>query len=384
MYKLKRFVLLISANLIRILLYTTATIFVVWLVFSDPARIKHDIKQSGAYEKFVPSIIDANKAPNSSSTIPLDDQDVVDIINKAFPPRDLERKTNIVVDGVYAWLKGNEENVKFSVDFSKNKSYLGDELSRLAFERIAFMDLCSQQPETFDPFTTDCRPPNYDIFAGQEEFATLIKSSQGFLGTTELNQDNLPKNKAGQNIFEQYYFAPRIYSWLHRLPFIFGGLSLMTIFGVLWASPFRRKALAKLGKNISGISLTLILTPLIFGYVIPWFTKNYSSGLGGSGAEVILNDILDAISKDFDRLMILVGSILLIIGVLIVLGEKMTRSQVSKYRGIKKRSGLASSNGKISEKGLGKDIVPLQSSEAEKPPKPKSFKKSSRYKKIPL
>jgi hypothetical protein len=248
--------------------------------------------------------------------------------------------------------------------------------------------VCAVQPEVFDPFTSTCRPGSFDIFQGQKDFADQIKSSDGFLGNTVLTENNLPKNKAGKNIFEEYSYAPRLYAWLKRAPYILGGFTLLASAGYIWSSPVRRKGLHKLGRGIIGNSATLIVTPFLFGFVIPWFSKSYTNELAGSGAEVLLNEIINAISRDFDSLMIWFGSLLLLLGVLIIVAEKMTRAH-ARYSGVEKKSGLSSSN-EIHKKlasprgKLATDTLPLQSSEVSVTKKAKATKKNTKYRKIPL
>lgn len=369
-------------------MYATATTTVLLLIGGSSGYIKQAIEESGAYEKFVPSIIESNREAQAASSIPLDDPEVVKIINDAFPPADLKEKSNLIIDNIFAWLQGGKEDASFRVDFTANKSQLGDKLSEYAFTKLAFKDMCRLQPAEFDPFTTDCRPANFDIFKGQAEFADQIKSTEGFLGNTVLTEKNLPKNKAGKNIFEQYSFAPKLYGWLQKAPYILFGLTIVASIGYVWTETSRRKGFARLSKGIIGNSVTLIVTPIIFGFIIPWVSKGYTTELAGSSAEVLLNDIVNSVSREFDKLIIWFGAILLLVGFSMLTAEKMTRSK-AKYSHVEKKAGLASSNGvtqrQSSPRGrLAADTVPLQSSEVSVTKKAKVQKRNSKYRKIPL
>lgn len=369
-------------------MYATATSTVLLMVMGSDGHIKQAIKDSGAYERFVPSIIESNTGAKGSSSIPLEDTQVVSIINKAFPPTTLQTHTNTIIDSVFSWLQGRQQNVRFTIDFTANKTLLGNSLSEYAFTNLAFKDQCAVQPDVFDPFTSDCRPANFDIFQGQKDFAEQIKSSEGFLGNTILTEQNLPKNKSGKNIFDQYSYAPRLYAWLGRAPILLGGATILAAIGYIWGSHNKRSGVMRLGKGVVANSLTLIITPFVFGFAIPWLSKNYTNELVGSGAEVLLNDIINSIAREFDTLMIWFGAVIFLVGALIVVGEKMTRSR-NRYAGVEKSAGLASSNGKkstiSSPRGkLGSDTVPLQSSEVSQTKGAKTVKKNKAYQKIPL
>lgn len=388
MFTFKKLIHFLCDVLLRFLVYTTATVTVLSIVLASPGRIKQAISSANAYKRFVPSIIDSNRDTKGASSIPLEDEKVVAIINESFPAYDLEQKGNVVIDSTYSWLIGSTPSVVFKVDFTDNKNKLGDKLSEYAFNNLAFKETCVIQPAEFDPFTSKCRPANFDIFEGQKEFARQIKSSDGFLGNTVLTDENLPKNKAGKNMFEQYYFAPQLYVWVRRGPLLLGTLTLLASAGYVWSAANRRKGTSRLGRGVMGNSATIIVTPFIFGFVVPWVSHNYSGELGGSSSEALLNDVVTAVSQDFDKLMIWFGVILFLVGLMIFIGERMTR-QANKYASVEKKSGLLSSNGtrKKTSSPRGKlthSTVPLQSSEVSSTKKAKLLKKNSKYRKIPL
>jgi len=388
MLTIKKLVHFLSDVLLRFLLYTTATLTVLTIVLASPGRIKHAITASGAYQRFVPSIIESNQNSKEASSIPLKDEKVVAIINDAFAPYDLEQKSEIVIDSVFSWLNGSSPAASFRVDFTDNKDKMGDKLSEYAFTSLAFKDLCEVQPAVFDPFSSQCRPVNFDIFEGQKEFARQIKSSDGFMGNTILTEKNLPKNTQGKNIFEQYSYAPKLYVWLKRVPPLLITLTIIASACYVWSASNRRKGVSRLGKGVMLNSITIIVTPFIFGYVIPWASRRYSNELGGSSSEALLNDIVTTVSQDFNKLMIWLGAILLLGGLLIYIAERMTR-EAKRYSGVEKNSGLLSSqeSKKKTSSPRGKQApgtVPLQSSEVSSTKRPKAPKKNSKYRKIPL
>jgi hypothetical protein len=365
--------------------YGTATATVLVFVLGNRIDVKQTLVDSGAYDKFVPSIIESNK---DNKSIPLEDPEVKKIINQSFPPEKLRTETELIVDSIFDWLEGSKNSVSFSVDFTENKTMLGDQLSRYAFNGLAFKEECRSQPETFDPFTTTCRPYGYDIFEGEKRFAEQIKSSEGFLGKTVLTEQSLPKNKAGKSIFEEYYYAPIAYEWLIRAPWILGALTILTAIGYVVYLPNKRRGMVSLGKRIFFSSATLIATPILFSFVLPYFTNSYGNELGGSSSEVLLNDILSTLTRNFDRMMIIFGVWLMLIGLAIIVGERMTRPR-TRYVGVEKRAGLTSSNERPKKQSsprgtLNESTLPLQSSEVSVTKKAKKPRKNSKYRKIPI
>jgi len=384
---LKKALFFISDNLLRFLVYAWATVTILVMTLANPAHVKNVIEDSGAYDKFVASVIAENKKSDEQSSIPLDDPVIEDIANKSFPPDDLQRESEKIIDALYSWLEGNSDTVTFRVDFSENKKLLGEELSRYAFANLTFNETCPTVIESFDPFTINCRPYGFDLVEGQRQFSEEIARSESFLGKTVFTEDDLPRNPEGQNVFEQYADAPMWYSWLKLAPWVLGGLTILASISFVEYLSNKRKGVARLGRTIMGNSLTLIATPFIFSYLIPQFTGDFSSPEAGITSEVILNDILNSIVDRFDSLMLWFGLWIFLIGAAVFVGERMTRPR-SRYSTVEKRAGLISSNEKrkkSSPRGrLTAATLPLQSSETSVTKKPKSIKRNKRYRKLPL
>jgi hypothetical protein len=94
MKTLKRIVHFFSDVALRFLVYGNALSFALLIVFGGSGHVKHLIKESGAYQKFAPSIIESNKENTST---PLDSPGVNRVINEAFTPDDLRSAAEMII-----------------------------------------------------------------------------------------------------------------------------------------------------------------------------------------------------------------------------------------------------------------------------------------------
>ncbi len=385
MNTLKHIVLLISAWLFRFLIFAALFVAVGVVIFGTPNRIEKALVDANAYQRFIPAVIESNEKSSTLSTIPLDDPEVQRIIKQAFPPQALQANTQTVIDSFYNWLKGTSKQPNYVVDFSPNIEILAKGLSNYAFSRLASLPVCEQAPSEVDPFTARCQPRDFNYVSAQAEMQTALEKDGAILPQKRFTVKDLPKSGNGQTIVERFSFAPAIYTVAFIAPAILIGLIPLTALFIIWLSDHKRRTVQVLGFTILSTALFLVLTPLVFSFVTNRLTSSFQSqqAVAGSDLQAITADVSNKLNTAFSSLIIEFGIIAAGVGLLVIIGERMTRPK-SKYSNVHRKAGVVSSMAPRGNNGrfkLDPAKVPLQSSEVSVTKKAKSHR-SKKYRKI--
>ncbi len=370
MKTLKKIAFWIVAYSIRLVLFGTISAAVAVIIIGRSSSVKDVLTQTNSYARFVPAVIDANKAaPRSDSSLNYDDPNIVKIFTDSFPASDLKQQTEGVINNLYEWLGGKTPQLTYRADFTKNKATLAETLSTYAFGRLAKLPVCKLLPASVNPLTINCQPAGYDLKEVQESYRQELLSSDSFLSKTVLTEKDLPKNAAGKTLPQQFSFAPTAFQWLMRAPYILGGMFIVFAGLYVWLSPKKRRGIAGIGSILITSGISLAIFPILFDIVIPHFTNSYQAQSGTSGTQAIFSDVIDHITHHFDTLFITIGIQIAIAGLCIYLLERATRDETAKYKNIEKKAGIETSNQKPepapkSLRGkLSYDNIPVQTSD---------------------
>lgn len=384
---LKQAALFISSYIIHILLFAAITMSAAVIVLGRPGQIENALIEANSYQSFIDDVIAANKQNQTETTIPFDDPEVVRIINDSFPSEDIRQATENLIDAVYQWLNGDKNTIDFTIDFTKNKQTLANELSSYAFNRLAGLSECGQYVATFNPFIDSCRPKGLDIEAEESKFAEKIFNDPNFLSDTTLTAANLPRSKEGKAIIEEYSNAPRLFQWFLRLPLILVLATIGSITLLISLSPRKLYAWQWLGKTLVTSSITLVITPVFFGFIVPNIVSSYQIGFSGGESQTYIDSAVNQLTRYFDILIITAGLFIATFGFVLLFITHVTNRKRG-YRQVKVRSGLVTSIGKRKTASdvrfLSVETIPLQSSEVSETKKPKKTKKNKKYRTIPL
>lgn len=382
---LKHIVLLISSWLFRFLIFIALFVTASVIIFGTPNRIEKALVDANAYQRFIPAVIASNEKSLSLSTIPLDDPEVQRIIKQAFPPQSLQADTQTVIDSFYAWLKGTTPKPNYVVDFTPNVTLLAAGLSNYAFSRLASLPVCEQAPKEIDPFTARCQPRDFDYVASQAELQASLEKDGAILPQKRLTVQDLPKNSEGKTIVERFSYAPALYTIAFAAPAILIGLIPLTALFIIWLADHKRRTIQALGFTILSTAFFLVLTPLMFSFVTSRLSGSFQSqsSVADSDIQAITADVSNKLNASFNSLIIELGIIAAGVGLLVMIGERMTRPK-SKYSNVHRKAGVVSSVAKRGDNGrfkLDPAKVPLQSSEISVTKKAKSHR-SKKYRKI--
>lgn len=378
---IKNFLYVSSGYLLRLTLFFGIVAIVILILFGNSRNLKTILSSNNAYTRFVPSIIEDNKRnPQTAKALPFDDPKLIDVFTFSFPPRDLKNATETVIDSTYAWLNGQKPQLTFNVDFTENKRTYAALLTKYAFDRFEKLPVCKVVPAEIDPLTATCIPDNIDVAGSRVSYEQQVFESSSLLEKTAFTEKDLPKNTSGQTIAEQYNFAPQVFKWLKLSPYIFAALIVVLSADFILLSPRRRKGVQTLAKMLLGTGISILAFPFVFRYVLPYFVKSLEFSYESVGTQKIFSEIINELNRNIDLLFILIGGVVAVIGLVLLIAERITRPN-TKYYKIEKNAGLATANAaqtppKNVKGTLSQETIPLQSSDSSKV---KKVKKDTKY-----
>ena len=374
----------ISSIFFHLSLFGLIGVICFYSVLGSSDKLKNTVYASGAYDKFVDSIIEANsdQFKNQSNSLPLDDPAIQNIVKSVFTPKILKDKTESVIDGFYEWFDGDVDELKFEVDLSSQKNDLIDKLSTYAALRLDGLETCTQQElQTNNLFELDCQPPGFYREIVKNQVTSDLENSD-FLRNPVFTEDDLPRTEDEKSIVDKLSFVPLVYKILNNGIWIFGSIFVLASFlFIIIRRPLRKGAKA-IGKDLLGNGSMLIIFTVFYSYVLPKISGSFNLQLTNTGSES-LDEVSNYFVHKLDILIINIAIQIAAVGLLILIIERMSRTS-NIYAELAKKTGMTSSIAKESKQKQDVSVArpPLQTSEASK--KPKSAKKISTKRKITL
>lgn len=355
---------LVFRGMLLLAVAATATV----VIAGNSKHVKSALDATKAYERFVPAVMKSYSAQSQSSeSIPLNDPQIQQIASNAFPPDLLKTNAEMVVDSFYKWLNGKTVAPAFRVDLTDNKQKLAEDLGNHAIIRLSGKPVCTVLPAQINPFTADCQPAGFDPAFQTQPLIDQITHSPGLLPKTVFTAQDLPKVRSGKVLFEHYNYAPKLYRWLLWSPWICGLLLLLSGASLVLLNRNKQIGMYRAGFEILSNGVLFMVSPILFGYIVPSITKNVElPETSVAGVQIIMNDVFRYYLGYFDNFFINAGIYFSLAGLLIILGAKAVRVY-SGYHSVEEKSGLVNSNASH-VKRRGKEIltfssVPIQSSE---------------------
>lgn len=385
MNKQKHIVQTVAYYILRFSLYSLAIVMALYLVFSSSSGPKQEFIKANAYNRFVSAIIEqAIKTNQNTGSLALQDPQVQQIIKSNFPPEKLQQESEKVINSIYLWLNNQTTKPDFIVDFTPNVDKMAEDLSSFAVARLASLPVCDFYPVTVDPFKATCRPQIFDYKTEQKILADNIRTNNGIFTKTKFTEADLPKTSQGTSLFDQYAYAPRIFSLFQALPWVLICTSIISVIIIIGTARRRREDTKRVGMIGLSAGIFIVLSPLFYIYVLPKFFPGLSGNSSGVGPSVVIGDVINMVNNDFIYRLLICGGIIGIIGLIVLVLERATRPK-SKYIQASSRAGLKSSEkphkNKKGKTSLSAENVPLQTSEGKK--LSGKYQKDKKYRKIP-
>lgn len=243
--------------------------------FSHPAKLESWLADSKLYDHLIAAALDqSQKSGNdngSSGTVSLSDPAVKQAAEKAFSPQLLQNSVGTLLDSNYAWLSGKTAKPGFSIDLSKAKLGFAQSVGQASATYLAGLPVCSptqlaQIPIPLDPLTASCRPAALDPKVEGASVTQEINNSGDFLSDPVITASTLNQNQKSnqsQPYYQKLSYAPRAYKLGLKLPWILGALALLSILGIVFIAPQRRRGLRRVAIVLLEASLILLLVKFV-------------------------------------------------------------------------------------------------------------------------
>lgn len=274
---LKKIGAFLSVFLLGIVLFAASGAAVFHFVIASPGSIKNILEKSGIYSNltdvFLAELSKTPKDPKEKQDmgISFSDPKVKKIVKDSFSSKDLQLNSEKFIDGTYAWLHGETERPKFTLDFTPSKKKLAKKLGDHAEKRARKLPVCtsfSQIPQEIDPLSLKCIPPGYDISSISEMVASEMMRSKDFLPDTKITAKDLGAGGKEENFFNSDN-TPRSFQIFDKLLWIFLAISAVLSAGVVFLSKTIRGGLDKLGKTYIAIGALIVVSPLLLKVFLP-------------------------------------------------------------------------------------------------------------------
>ena len=224
------------------------------------------------------------QANQDEHELSMDDPIVVNAIDSAISKETIQTSVESVIDGTYAWLKGESEYPDFRLDFTKEKQTFINALADGAVERVSKLPDCSleqlQSIGDIDPFTVECRPP-INLEEQRQKVVEDLNSNADFFADPVIDGQKIYSDFQRRDSSQMSDRIPGFVQWLLMLPLIsdripgfvqlllmlpliFAGLGLLSLLGVVFLSDGKREAAKKIGRILVGVGIFILVTEIIF------------------------------------------------------------------------------------------------------------------------
>lgn len=246
------------------------------LNLTHPDKLETWLNQSNVYGSLVTNALkDAQKSASNdvgAGRVSLSDPAVEQAVQSVFSPGLLQQYTDTFLKANYAWLDGKTAAPDFTIDLTSAKQQLAQQIGQAAQTRVAGLPACSaaqlaqlQTTLNTDPLSIACRPPSLTPQTAAQQATAQITSSRDFLNHPIITASQINPNggKQSQPYYQKFSSAPKVYRLARKLPWIFGGLSLLSILGIIFIAPRRRKGVRRVGIVLAIAGFLLVATKFV-------------------------------------------------------------------------------------------------------------------------
>lgn len=309
------------------------------MVFGTSGQLKDSLKTSKIYDNLVTNIVD-NAAKDSSNQATDGQQDpssgasakeeespfsqpaVQEAAKKAFTPAFVQSTGEQIIDGMYNWLQGKTSQPEITIDVSDVKQRFTEVVSEYAVNRAKALPACTASQarqltsDKIDPLTISCLPAGFDVESLRTEVAKVLDKQETANG--EQKENILQKQTITGNDFkfkdspivdfENTPEVPTAYQWLVRLPWILGGLAIVSGGLAVLLHDEKRRGIRSLA------TITLVIGVLtLLGIIVTSFIFGKLKEAGGPLSKIDANiqepviALVDSLSSAFNHNLLLFG-----------------------------------------------------------------------------
>ena len=298
---LKKTILFISSTFFISLLVATATIWILRFTIGDRTIVKQWFDASDAYVNFVDEVVNANikQIEESEEASSINTEIIENAAQAAFPPDELKKNVELVIDGIYDWLEQRTPVLSFELDFTENKEILINELADDVFNTAATLPVCEtfEIPSEIDVYSAECIPAQLPPEDLRDSFVEEFSKNQDFLADPVIRASDLTINYNGEDMpfYDAYGWIPvwytrvKAYAWAVLAATIIAGVAIVTL-----ARSHRRGA-AHVGKSL----VIVAFSTGVFAFLSSKVPLSFNGvGGGDAAAEDFAENIIEPFAQE--------------------------------------------------------------------------------------
>jgi hypothetical protein len=313
------------------------------LNLTHPTKLEAWLDQSNFYNSLVTSELhDAQQSATNdigAGRVSLGDPTVQSAVRAVFTPQLLKQYTGTVLNSNYAWLEGKTSSPTFKIDLTQDKQQLAQQVGQSVQARLDDLPPCSaaqlaqlQTTLDSDPLSIPCLLPTLTPQAAAAQVTTQITESSDFLNNPVITAAS--PNPSGHNKAQPYYqrlsVAPKLYRWGQRLPSILGGVALVSVIGIFFIAPTRRRALRRIGVVLLEAGIVLLVVKFVSDTIFNRLENHIFNSSNGTQLQHALTDFLHRLESQLIKVDLWFAIGFIVVAVLILGRLWLTRDKSPK------------------------------------------------------
>jgi hypothetical protein len=336
---------------------------------SHPDKLESWLVSSKIYDHLVSAILDQAQKSSAnnggSGTISLSDPAVKQAAGKAFSPELLRSSANTILDSNYNWLAGKKARPDFNIDLSSAKQNFAKLVGQYATTHLGNLLVCSTAQLTqiqipIDPLSVNCRPVTLNPQDEGARVAQEINNNSDFLSDPIITAGSLNqtlKSNQSQPYYQKLSRVPGIYQIGLKLPWILGGLALLSTLGIVFIAPQRRRGVRRVGVVLLEAGLILIAVKFVADTLVNKFEgKVFRGNTLASQLKQSISDLLHQIETQLAKTDLWFGIFFLVVAILIFVILFKTRQRTAKPKTPETFSGVGTNTTRESPQTDASDI----------------------------
>ncbi|HET8669517.1 MAG TPA: hypothetical protein VFM05_02500 [Candidatus Saccharimonadales bacterium] len=327
---LRKIVVGVALVVLPAALFSFGLLLSFYLVFGSPDRIKQALSESGVYEAAIAQLAQEPKGPTDATTpeeVPAGQQVMQKAVRDAIPPAYLEQETGNMLDGIYAWLRGEKDSIAFEVKLEPIKEKLVTSITEQARERAGSLPACA--PGTpissdYDVFNTECLPAGLPPEVIADQTRQKVLESELFKDTS-LTADDL-QGDDGKTLESRLTLAATAYDGIRKGIVTSSLTALASLLIVISLSKPRRLGIRRVSITFISVgSVTVVLT-----FIGNLLVKGIATGFAESSKESIqarLAEFVHVLANDLRPLLLGFGILLVLAGIGALITLHFTKPQ---------------------------------------------------------
>lgn len=310
------------------------------LNFTHPAKLETWLNESNFYSSFVTNELhDAQQSASNdqgAGRVSLSDPAVEQAVGSVFSSGLLQQYVTTFLNSNYAWLEGKTAVPDFRIDLTPAKRTLAQQVGKGVEIRVTGLPACSaaqlaqlQSTLETDPLSIPCRPPSLSPQIAGTQATTQINESSDFLNQTVLTANALDPNggQQAQPYYQKLSTLPKLYRLNLKLPWIFGGLALLSALGIVFVSPGRRRGVRRIGWVLVIAGVILVAVKLVADSAFNHVQKKIFTNSNLGQLQQSLTDFLHRLETQLVRTDLWFGVVYLILAILVLGSLWLTRQK---------------------------------------------------------